>query len=155
MNPIPKLKVSGKAHELVLRVFDLTRGRAWAHHALLREAMQRSALAVAMHIMRGAHDRRRFPRAIQQAISAVHELTYLLLLSRDLGVLPTSNYATLEARCGELDRMLVGLRQRLLSSGSAARPAGRFPAARAREPVQPDRASHPRAPDLGAAFGLG
>ncbi|MGH7713684.1 MAG: four helix bundle protein [Gemmatimonadaceae bacterium] len=161
MNPIPRLKVSGKAHELALRIFEQTRGKAWSHEGILRERVQRVALAVTLHIMRGARDesRHNFPRALDAALAALRELGYCLTLARDLGLLTTTAYATLEARAGELERMLVGLRYKVRSSGSAPRAARGFrprtPAARLREPLQPDRTPQSAAPNLESSLGVG
>ncbi len=146
MNPIPHLKVSGKAHELAVRVFVQTRGRPWAHEPVLRERLQRGVLAVAIHITRGARSetRHNFPRALDAALAALRESAYCLVLARDLGLLTTSTYATLEARAAELERMLVGLRHRLRSSAGAARSPNSFrlraAPARQREPLQLDGA---------------
>lgn len=158
MNPIPRLKVSGKAHELTLRLFEQTRAKAWAHEPVLRERLQRSALAVPLHITRGARDENRhnFPRALDAALGALRELAYALVVARDLALLTTSTYAMLEARAAELDRMLVGLRHKVRSSSTPFRARSRrAPAALARQVVQPDRAAQPLAPDLRASLGLG
>jgi four helix bundle protein len=161
VNPIPHLKVSGKAHELSLRVFQHTRGRAWSHEAVLRERLQRTALAVALHIVRGGRygARHYFPRAIDAALAAERDLVYCLLVARDLGLLTMSSYATLEARAAELERMLVGLRHRLRASGSAARSARAFPlrsgSGGVRQPLQLDGVAQPTAPESGAPLGVG
>lgn len=159
VNPIPRLKVSGKAHELTLRLFEQTRGKAWAHEPVLRERIQRAALAVPLHITRGARDENRhnFTRALDAALGALRELAYVLVIARDLALFTTSTYATLEARAAELDRMLVGLRHKVRSSGRAPRPRS-IPAARRRAPLapealQPVRPPQPLAPDVGAALG--
>jgi four helix bundle protein len=157
VNPIPRLKVSGKAHELTLRLFEQTRAKAWAHEPVLRERLQRSALAVPLHITRGARDENRhnFARALDAALGALRELAYSLVVARDLALLTTSTYATLEARAAELDRMLVGLRHKVRSSGTSFRGrARRAPAVLARQVVQPDRAAQPLTPDLGAPLGI-
>ena len=161
VNPIPHLKVSGKAHELALRTFELTRGRAWAHESVLREQLQRSVLAVALHIMRGARheSRHNFPRALDAALAALRESAYCLVLARELGLLTTSSYATLEARAAELERMLVGLRHKVHSSAGAPRSSRGFrPRAapvRVREPLHVDGAPQTPPPDSGAPLSLG
>lgn len=158
MNPIPRLKVSGKAHELTLRLFEQTRAKAWAHEPVLRERLQRSALAVPLHITRGARDENRhnFSRALDAALGALRELAYSLVVARDLALLTTSTYATLEARAAELDRMLVGLRHKVRSSGTPFRARSRrASSALARQVVQPDRAAQPLTPDLSPPLGVG
>ena len=158
MNPIPRLKVSGKAHELTLRVFVQTRAKAWSHEPVLRERLHRSALAVPIHITRGARDENRhnFSRALDAALGALRELAYALVVARDLGLFTTSTYAMLEARAAELDRMLVGLRHKVRSSGRSFRArVSRAPAPLARQALQPDGAAQPLAPDLGTSLGVG
>lgn len=159
MFPIPRLKVSVKAHELALRVHEQTRSKPWSHDHVVRDRLQSAALAVALHITRGARDeiRSNFPRALDAALASLRELSYCLVLARDLGLLGTSAYAMLEARCGELERMLIGLRYKVRSSGSAPRAprAGLASAhARGRETLQTDRAPQPVAPQLGAPLGV-
>lgn len=167
MNPIPHLKVSGKAHELTLRLFEQTRGRSWSHEPVLRERLQRSALTVALHIMRGARDQNRFSftRALDAALLALRELAYMLAVARDLALLTSSTYAMLEARTAELDRMLVGLRHKVRSSGMsprapgrAAPPRGRAAAGVAGASGQPRRVDGPPQrlpPNAGAPLGIG
>lgn len=161
MNPIPNLKVSGKAHELALRVFEQTRARAWSHEHVLRGKLQQHALSVALHIARGARDEQRddFVRSLSAALADLREMAYSLILARDLGLLGTSMYATLEARAGELERMLVGLRHRVRSSGSHARPPRSFRSRsashRPHQPLQVDGAAQTAAPDLGTPLGAG
>lgn len=159
MFPIPRLKVSVKAHELALRIHEHTRSKPWAHDPVVRERLQCAAIGVALHITSGARDevRSNFPRALDAALAALRELSYCLVLARDLALLGTSAYAMLEARSGELERMLIGLRYRVRSSGSApratraGRPAGH---ARGREALQADRAAQAVAPELGTPRGV-
>jgi four helix bundle protein len=157
--PIPRLKVSVKAHELALRVHEQTRSKPWAHDPVVRESLQRAALAVALHITRGARDevRTNFPRALDAALASLGELSYCLVLARDLALLGTSAYAMLEARSGELERMLIGLRSKVRSSGSAPRAARTSRVAghtRRSETLQADRAAQPVIPQLGAPLGV-
>ncbi len=158
MNPIPRLKVSGKAHELTLRLFEQTRGKAWEHEPVLRERLQRASLAVPLHITRGARDENRhnFLRALDAALGALRELAYSLVIARDLALLSTSKYATLEARAAELDRMLVGLRHKVRSSGgpSLSR-ATRAATPRPSQALQAGRAPQPAVPHLGAPLSVG
>ncbi|MGQ0642430.1 MAG: four helix bundle protein [Gemmatimonadaceae bacterium] len=148
-------------------MFEQTRGRAWSYDAVLRERLQRSALAIVLHIMRGARheNRHHFPRALDTAIAGLRELAYCLVFTRDLGLLSPSTYATLEARAAELERMLIGLRHRLRSSGGASRPGRRLPRAGAAAPpatarailseaLELDGAPQSLAPDLSPPLGL-
>lgn len=159
MSPFPRLKVSVKAHELALRIHEHTRSKPWAHDAVVRERLQSAALAVALHITGGARDevRSNFPRALDAALASLHELSYCLLLARDLELLGTSAYAMLEARSGELERMLIGLRYRVRSSGSTpraprpGRPAGH---GRGRETLQVDRPAQSVVPQLRTPLGV-
>ncbi|MEW5918628.1 MAG: four helix bundle protein [Gemmatimonadota bacterium] len=161
MNPIPNLKVSGKAHELALRIFEQTRARAWSHDHALRARLQERALSVALYIARGAQRDQRddFVSALTSALSLLREVAYCLVFARDLGLLTTSSYATLEARAGELERMLVGLRHRVRSSGSGARPPRGFRSrsspTRLREALKVDGAAQPAAPHVGAPLSAG
>ena len=159
MFPIPRLKVSVKAHELALRIHEHTRNKPWAHDPVVRERLQCAAVAVALHITSGARDelRSNFPRALDAALASLHELSYCLVLARDLELLGTSAYAMLEARSAELERMLIGLRYKVRSSGSASRASrgGRSAGhARGREALQTDGAAQAVVPQLGTPLGV-
>ena len=55
-------------------------------------------------------------RYVQIAMGSGAELSYHLLLSRDLGLLKTTDYARLDSELSEVMRMLSSLSQKLRSA---------------------------------------
>lgn len=58
-------------------------------------------------------------RVVQIAMGSGAELSYHLLLARDLGLLRDSEYTKLNSNVNEVMRMLSGLSQRLRSASAA------------------------------------
>jgi len=58
-------------------------------------------------------------RFVQIAMGSGAELSYHLLLARDLGLLRDSEYTKLNSNVNEVMRMLFGLSQRLRSASAA------------------------------------
>jgi len=58
-------------------------------------------------------------RFVQIAMGSGAELSYHLLLARDLGLLKDSEYMKLNSNVNEVMRMLSGLSQRLRSASAA------------------------------------
>jgi len=58
-------------------------------------------------------------RFVQIAMGSGAELSYHLLLARDLGLLRDSEYTKLNSNVNEVMRMLSGLSQRLRSASAA------------------------------------
>jgi four helix bundle protein len=116
-----RLDVWAKAHELVLE----------AHHALvtvqerqypgLSAQLCRSAAAIPTNIAEGCGHatQRELARFLQIALAAAHELHYQLLLAHDLGALPGSDYARLDARTEQVKQMLAALIRRVRAKPDA------------------------------------
>jgi four helix bundle protein len=71
--------------------------------------------AVPANIAEGAGhaSQAQFNRFLEIAIASAHEVDYHLLLARDLDLVSAREYAFLEARLGEVQAMLLGLRKRV------------------------------------------
>ena len=76
-----------------------------------------------------------FARYLTIALGSARELDYHLLLGKDLGVLPLSDYARLDARINQVSAMLAALRTRVLqkTNGTQIR-SDRVPAVVAHRP---------------------
>jgi four helix bundle protein len=116
MYPFRRLAVWEKAHELTLRVYRATDGSVFRRYPALSSQLRRAVSSIPANIAEGAGHatQPQFNRFLEIAIASAREADYHLLLAKDLGVVSTRDYAVLEARLGEVQGMLVGLRKRVL-----------------------------------------
>lgn len=115
-----RLKAWQLAHELTLAVYRATeRWPATERYALTSQVRQ-AAAAVPTNLPEGAAKRgpREFRRFVDIALGSVTEVAYLLLLARDLGILPDEDYAGLD----DLRKRTGGLTWRLIRALSKASP---------------------------------
>jgi four helix bundle protein len=115
MYPFRRLSVWEKAHELTLRVYRATDGPAGKRFPGLASQLRRAIAAVPANIAEGAGHASdaQFNRFLEIALASAHEADYHLLLARDLEQVSAREYAQLEARLGEVQAMLIGLRKRV------------------------------------------
>jgi four helix bundle protein len=118
MYPFRQLDVWRKAHELSLHIYRISQGIDWRVYAGLASQMQRAALSIPLNIAEGSGraSSPQFAHFLQIAIGSAHELDYQLLLARDLGTLEPADHAQLQARVSEVNRMLVGLRRKVMEN---------------------------------------
>jgi four helix bundle protein len=120
MHPYRRLAVWQKSHALTLRVYHVVepiRGR----YPSLAQQLLRAAHSIPSNIAEGSGRSSgvQFAQFLQIALGSARELDYFLQLAADLGVLPASDHATLEADAAEVTRMLVVLRRRVLAAPRA------------------------------------
>ena len=123
MFPFRRLAVWQKAHELTLRVYQVTDGAAQHRFPALSSQLRRSIASIPANIAEGAGhaSQAQFNRFLEIALASAREADYHLLLARDLGLLTPKVYAGLEARVSEVQQMLSGLRRRVLEQATRAR----------------------------------
>lgn len=115
MYPFRRLLVWGKAHELTLRVYQVTEGAVTRRYPGLTSQLRRAVSSIPANIAEGAgHSTEpQFNRFILIAQASAREADYHLLLAKDLGAITSREYATIEARLSEIQAMLFGLRKRV------------------------------------------
>ena len=115
MQDFQKLAVWTKSHELVLEVYRVTARLPERSDPGLLSQLRRSASSIPANIVEGCghSSQPEFARFLQMAGASALELTYHLLLARDLGALGTVQYARLEARTMQVRQMLGGLIRRV------------------------------------------
>jgi four helix bundle protein len=109
MQDFRQLKVWVKSHDLTLGLYTATTGFPKTEMYGLTSQMRRSSSSIPMNIAEGcgcASDAA-FGRFLQIAMGSASELEYQLLLARDLGFLPTSEYEGLNDSVSEVKRMLA------------------------------------------------
>ena len=115
------LQVWGKAHQLTLAVYKSTPGFPSEERFGLTSQTRRSSASIAANLAEGCGRRSdgEMARFVQIAMGSGAELSYHLLLARDLGLLKDSEYMKLNSNVNEVMRMLSGLSQRLRSASAA------------------------------------
>ena len=113
MRPFQDLTVWQKAHLLVLRVYDVTRGFPSHEQFGLTSQMRRSASSIPTNIAEGSvHDTgAQFHRFLGIALGSATELEYQLILSKDLKYISDEIHHQLDKDLAEVKRMLVSFRR--------------------------------------------
>jgi four helix bundle protein len=121
MENFKDLRVWAKAHELTLTVYEKTRGFPKEERFGLTSQMRRSAASVGANIAEGCGRRSdgEMRRFFQIARGSANELEYHLLLAKDLHFLQAAEFADLEARILEIQRMLASFAAAVKSVGAS------------------------------------
>ncbi|MDB5306529.1 MAG: four helix bundle protein [Gemmataceae bacterium] len=111
MQDFRNLKGWQKSHQLVLEVYQATRGYPKEELFSLTQQTRRSAMSIPTNIAEGCGrgsdvDLKRF---LWIASGSAKELDYQLILARDLGFLDDATYVGLGKTLDEVKRMLTGL----------------------------------------------
>ena len=116
MYPFRRLTVWEKAHELTLRVYRATENATFRRFPALASQLRRAVSSVPANVAEGAGHATdpQFNRYLEIALASAREADYHLLLAKDLEAIGPKEYAVLEARLGEVQGMLMGLRKRVL-----------------------------------------
>jgi len=111
MEDFKDLKVWVKAHALTLNVYQRTRSFPKEETYGLTSQMRCSAASVGANIAEGCGRRSdgEMRRFLQIARGSASELEYHLLLAKDLQFLRAADFADLEAKVLEVQRMLASL----------------------------------------------
>lgn len=111
------MKVWQKAHELTLAVYRATKGFPREELYGLTSQLRRAAASVPANLAEGCCRRTDadFRRFVGIAMGSASEVEYHLLLSRDLGFVPESQYGELCKDVQEVKRMLFAFHDRLSS----------------------------------------
>ena len=109
------LQVWEKAHVLTLAVYKHTQHFPSEERFGLTSQIRRSCSSIPANLAEGCGRRSdgEMARFVQIAMGSGAELSYHLLLSRDLGLLKTADYTSLDAELSEVMRMLSSLSQKL------------------------------------------
>jgi four helix bundle protein len=121
MQDFRKLNVWQKSHQLTLDAYAISATLSHPKHFNFRDQLLRSAVSVPANIAEGcgrAGDRD-FRRFLRHSLGSACELEYHLLLARDLGLVPQSNYGPLARQVVEVKKMLVGLIRRLTAEAES------------------------------------
>ena len=109
-----------KAHALTLEVYRVTKAYPRDEIYGLTSQTRRAASSVPANIAEGCGrgSERELERFLSISIGSNSELSYHLLLAKDLGYLKEEDFSDLDTRCAEVGRMLNAYRNRLKSGPS-------------------------------------
>jgi four helix bundle protein len=112
MQRFTELKVWQRGHSLVLTIYRLTVGFPVAERYGLLSQLRRAALSVPTNIAEGSKrsGRHDYARFLNIAEGLLAETEYLLMVSRDLGLVTSTQASVVLRDVAELARMLHGLR---------------------------------------------
>ena len=119
MRDYKNLQVWQKAHHLTLAVYRQTRGFPNEEKFGLTSQIRRSCESIPANLAEGCGRRSdgEMGRFIQIAMGSGAELSYHLLLARDLGLLSSSAHDELDRSLSEIMKMLSSLSQRIRKAG--------------------------------------
>jgi four helix bundle protein len=113
MFPYQRFTAWQVGHELVMLVYLVT--RSWPKSELygLTSQARRSAYSITMNIVEGSAKRgpREFRRFLDIALGSVAELSYCLLLARDLDYIPQKEWEKVEALRNRTGQLIWRLQQ--------------------------------------------
>lgn len=105
------LNVFKKAHELTLKIYEITKNFPSSEKWDLTSQMRRAASSVGANLLEGSHrnNTREYRQFVGIANGSAGELKYHLLLGRDLKYIDDSQYEGLRSECDDICKMLRGL----------------------------------------------
>ena len=115
MQRFTELKVWQRSHSLVLQVYRLTKAFPPEERYGLTSQLRRSTLSVPTNIAEGSKrlTNTAYSRFLNIAEGSLAETEYLLMVSRDLGYLPTTTTMPLLNEADEIAKMLHALRAKV------------------------------------------
>ena len=115
------LQVWEKAHRLALAIYRGTQDFPKEERFGLTSQVRRSAASIAANLAEGCGRRSdgELARYIQISMGSGAELSYHLLLARDLGFLKNPEYSSLNSDLGEIMRMLSAISQKVRNASAA------------------------------------
>jgi len=122
MADFKQLKVWQKAHQVTLEIYRVTSRFPQTELYGLTSQMHRCAVSMGSNIAegKGRDGDPDFSRFIQIAAGSAAELEYQLLVAKDLGYLPESEFTKLNTNLAEVGRMLISLRESVRSASAAS-----------------------------------
>lgn len=117
MQRFTELKVWKRSHALALEIYRITSAFPKSELYGLTSQLGRAAASVPTNIAEGSkrQSRAEYARFLNMAEGSLAEVEYLLMLSRDLGLLNAKTAATTLAEADEIARMLNSLRSKVQS----------------------------------------
>jgi four helix bundle protein len=111
INRFSDLTVWQKAHSLTLAAYRLTASFPRAEQFGIVSQLRRSAASVSANIAEGFGRRttKELLRCLQISRGELEETRYFLILRRDLGYIPASDFETMNGRCDSVAQLINAL----------------------------------------------
>ncbi len=108
---VEELEVFKRSHNLTLNIYKNTEGFPQTEKFGLVSQMRRASSSICANLLEGSHrlNRKEFRQFAGIAKGSAGELKYHLLLARDLGYLPDSEYLAIKVEIEQISMMLNGL----------------------------------------------
>lgn len=115
MQPFADLKVWQRSHALVLELYGISTAFPADERFGLVSQLRRAAVSVPSNIVEGSKRRhgKDYARFLNVAEGSAAEVQYLIILSRDLGLLSDDRADAILAEIDEIARMLHALRKKV------------------------------------------
>ncbi|MEI7883718.1 MAG: four helix bundle protein [Clostridia bacterium] len=110
-----KLIVWQKSHELVLKIYEISKDFPREEMFGLTSQIRRSAVSIPSNIVEGKarNYNKEYIRFLLIARGSLEEMKYQLLVAKDLHYINDSNYETINKLADEVGKMLNGLINKL------------------------------------------
>jgi four helix bundle protein len=111
MNSFRELKVWQEAHNLTLKIYELTRDFPQEEKFRLINQLCSSSASIPANIAEGTGRKtlKEYVQFLYNARGSLEETKYHLILAKDLGYIPIEEYEILQSRYNETGKMLNGL----------------------------------------------
>jgi four helix bundle protein len=115
MQDYQKLKVWQKSHEFVLKIYKVTSSFPREEIYALVSQIRRAAVSIPSNISEGCgrSGNRELKHFMSIAMGSATEVKYQLMLSKDLGYIPTGDYNKLNDEVVEIRKMLASYIKRI------------------------------------------
>ena len=115
MQDFKKLKIWQRSHQLVLKIYSVTKRFPTEERYGITSQIRRSSTSIPTNIAEGAGRKGNveFARFIEIAFSSAAEVEYLLMLSKDLDYISSDEYRKLSDELAEIMRMLSSFLKKL------------------------------------------
>ena len=126
MSDFKALKVWGKAHELTIEIFRLATHMRGTGSAIIRAQWLRSITSVPTNIAEGSGKQSdaEFIRFLRIALGSLTESEYLLILSRDLGLISSKDFEAANDKTQSVGKMLTSLIKAITQRQAELKKAG-------------------------------
>ncbi len=112
-----KLIVWQKSHELVLKIYEITKDFPKDEQFSLTSQIRRAAVSIPSNIVEGKArgSNKEYKRFLLMARGSLEETKYQLLLAKDLKYIDEQTYKEIYRRMDEVGKLLGGLINKLVS----------------------------------------
>ena len=112
-----KLIVWQRSHELVLRIYEVTKGFPKDEQFGLTSQIRRAAVSIPSNIVEGKArgSNKDYNRFLMMARGSLEEVKYQMLLAKDLKYIDENTYIEIYKNMDEVGRLLGGLINKLAS----------------------------------------